>query len=476
MRKAFFIKSCLFFKSSLSFGFILGLILINGCQKKDEIVIDNGIPAEIRSVNNFILDNMKIYYLWNNKMPAGLNPDTEKDPKAFFDKLLYKTDDKWSFITDDYEKLINSFQGVNLSFGHEFRLYKESNSNNIFGIVAYVIAGSPADSAGIKRGDIFNKINNTLLTTDNYQALLFDLNSYNIGFAEFVNSELVSNGITKTLNAVEITENPIFLTKVFNINGTKIGYLVYMKFISNFEDELKKAFQDFKSEGINSLIIDLRYNPGGSVTTSRFMGSLIAPSDVVGQGKIFAKYIWNSNMNDYLVKNDGADSETLVVKFLPDLAGNSLNLDHVYFITTDFTASASELLINALKPYSTVVTLGSATFGKYTASITMHDPVKSHNWAIQPIVIKLANANNVTDYKNGFSPDYPVNDDFSAELGSLDEDMLAQAVSVITGIPVNQLARVDKSSRAINQADRIMASDLPAYQKELMFIDFPALH
>jgi C-terminal processing protease CtpA/Prc len=261
------------------------------------------------------------------------------------------------------------------------------------------------------------------------------------------------------------------MANVMNIGGMKIGYLVYMQFISNFEDDLRSVFQTFKSQGINHLIIDLRYNPGGSVNTAQIMASMIAPQEDVGLSKVFVKYFWNNGINDYFLNKEGSDSRNLVLKFLPGEITNNLSLDQVYILTTHSTASASELIINALKPYMIVTTVGSSTVGKYTASVTFHDASKSYNWAIQPIVLKLANANDVSDYKDGFAPDYPVDDDYFAQLGSLDEDMLAKAVSLITGLPPDQLARKEIPSIIKNSQPMISASDVPVTQKQFMYIE-----
>jgi C-terminal processing protease CtpA/Prc len=196
---------------------------------------------------------------------------------------------------------------------------------------------------------------------------------------------------------------------------------------------------------VNELILDFRYNPGGSVSTATLLASLIAPADVVANEEVFIKYIWNDIINDYWVNEEGEESENLIIKFLN--AGQNLNLNRLYVLTSDNTASASELVINGLRPYMDVIMVGDTTHGKYTASITLHDEEKSFNWAIQPIVLKTANINNETDYRDGLVPDHLADDDYFAPLGSLEEDRLATAISLITGVPIGLPAR--KSSRDI---------------------------
>jgi carboxyl-terminal processing protease len=417
------------------------LLGLASCHKDDTPDINNGISSEVRSVNNYIYSNMKYYYLWTEFIPSGLDPEKESDPVSFFNKMLYKADDKWSYITDDYQGLINSFQGIGKSFGYRFKLFKEASGNHVFGIIEYIIPGSPADNAGVKRGDVFSEINDTQLDTANYRNLLYTSDTYTLGFANLVDGQAVSNGVRISITAVSLEEDPVFYSNVYDAGGEKIGYLVYNQFINSYNDELRNVFMNFKTEGINDLILDFRYNPGGSVNTAQVMASMIAPQDVVTQENVFAKYIWNADIDAYYIKNQGTDSQNLILKFLPAEAANNLNLNRVYILTSNNTASASELIINGLKPYMQVVTLGAGTVGKYTASITLHDQSKSYNWAIQPIVVKLANADDISDYKDGFTPDYPVADDYFSPLGSLDEGMLSNAVSVITGVPVDLLAR-----------------------------------
>ena len=117
-------------------------------------------------------------------------------------------------------------------------------------------------------------------------------------------------------------------------------------------------------------------------------------------------------------------------------------MSRLYVLSTKKTASASELLINGLRPYYDVVVIGETTNGKYTGSITLHDADKSYNWAIQPIVLKTANVNYETDFRDGFIPDYLVIDDLFTPLGDIQESMFSAAVSLITGIPVDDLARI----------------------------------
>ena len=468
MSELFFKKLKLF--AGLTFVLFSGTLFFSSCQKDDNSP-GNGIPAETRSINNFIYSNMKYYYLWTDEIPSGIDPDNESDPRVLFDKLTYKTEDKWSYITDDYTGLINSFQGIDKSFGYQFRLFKKMSNDDVFGIVEYVLPGSPADNAGIKRGDVFNMINDTQLNVNNYKDLLFGVDQYKIGFANISDGEIVSNGETADLSAVILQKDPVFLSSVLDLGGEKIGYLVYLQFIPDYDNELRSVFNSFKANGISDLILDFRYNPGGAVNSAQLMASMIAPQTAVEQQKVFAYYIWNANLNDYIKNQEGEESSNLKLRFLSAEAGENLDLDRVFVITTDNTASASELVINALKPYMAVYTVGSNSVGKYTASITLHDQSKSYNWAIQPIVVKLANADNVSDYKDGFTPDYAADDDYYTPLGELQENMLSTAVSAITGIPQDQLARKSRAVHMPASKSLFSASDYPVPSRQFMLIN-----
>jgi C-terminal processing protease CtpA/Prc len=425
------------FKQIYQIPFIF-LLLFTSCSK-DEVTPDPVIPTEIQSINNFIWENMDLYYLWRDFMPANLDPERQPEPAEYFHKLLYRQDDRWSFITDDYDGLLDKFQGINKTYGHEFKLFRKRGSKDVYGIVEYVIKNSPAKEKGIKRGDIFDRINGVYLDTLNYRSLLFGNDTYTVGFADLIDKEVISNNKEIVISPIVMQEDPILLDTVYFVEGRAIGYLVYNRFISSLATELNNTFSDFKVNGITELVLDLRYNPGGSVGTATLLASLIAPSEFVTNEDIFIKYIWNDILDKYWREKEGDDSENLIIKFLN--TSQNINLHSVYVLVSESSASASELIINGLRPYMDVILVGDTTHGKYTASITLHEEEESFNWAIQPIVLKTANINNETDYKNGIFPDYYIEDDYFSALGSLEEDRLAYAVSLITGIPVGLPAR-----------------------------------
>jgi C-terminal processing protease CtpA/Prc len=416
----------------------LAVTLFQACSK-EEVVPGLDIPDEIKSVNNFIWDNMNTYYLWRENMPLDLDPNAQPDPTAYFHDLKYSEEDRWSFITDNYNELVNKLQGISKVYGHEYKLFRKSGTKDVYGIVEYVIKDSPAKIKGIKRGDVFNRINGVLLDTLNYRELLFSNEPYEVGFADLIDDEVVSNENEIYIVPVVMQEDPILLDTVYFLEGRNIGYLVYNRFTSSLSSDLNNVFSRFKSNAVNELVLDLRYNPGGSVGTATLLASLIAPQQVAGNEEIFVKYIWNDFLDNYWREEQGDESSNLIIRFLD--AAQNINLDRLYVIVSGSSASASELVINGLRPYMDVTLIGDTTHGKYTASMTLHDEERSYDWAIQPIVLKTANINNETDYKDGMFPDYPVGDGYFSQLGDTEEKRLAKAISLITGIPTGPSAR-----------------------------------
>lgn len=418
-------------------------------------------------INNFIWENMNEMYLWDDFIPQNIDISNEFDPKQYFEKLLFKPTDRWSYITDDRQALINSFKGIDKTFGHNFKLFLLPGSNDVVGIVKYVVPDSPADKANIGRGDVFYKVNGTTITSSNYRELLFEKDHYNLSFGEFNQEGQISHIEDKSLSAVVITENPILVHKTIDFEGDKIGYLSYNQFIVDFNASLVSVFQEFKNDGISNLVLDLRYNPGGSISTAKLLSSMIAPASVVQNNEVFSRLIWNEKVTEFIINEEGEESDNLISKFFtPEV---NLNLDRIYILITSNSASASELVINSLNPYMEVILIGEDnTTGKYVGSITISDEEGNHDWAMQPIVLKTANANGVTDYINGFAPHYLVKDDFDAELGTLGEDMLAKSIELITGKTVTEPARI-ASSRIPKNMQSII--DERVVRKQNMYFD-----
>ncbi len=221
------------------------------------------------------------------------------------------------------------------------------------------------------------------------------------------------------------------MSKVITHQNKKYGYLVYNSFISKYDKQLEDVFSNFKAEGIESLILDLRYNGGGAVSTAILMSSMIAPKSAAKQVFIRTKY--NKILEDYIKKTE-SDPESFFINRLFDHP-NNLNLNKLVVLTTNGTASASEMIIYGLKPYMEVYQIGAETTGKYYASMTIDD-VENHNWAIQPLILKSENANNSINYNTGLLPDLALEESWTAKiypLGDVREEFLARALYYLTG-------------------------------------------
>jgi len=407
----------LIFPYKIVLGILISMLFINCSSKIDSM------PEDIE-VNDFVWKGLNAYYLWQSKKPdladtrfssqSGLNNYLSgfSTPEEIFETLLFRPTDRYSWIVSDYIALENAFQGITLNNGMEYGLVRyKTITSNVFGYVRYVIPGSDAALNGVTRGMIFNQIDGNQITDTNYSSLLSS-NTYTLGLADFNDGDPVANTNTIALTKSQLEENPVKIAKVFEESmGNKIGYLMYNQFSTSFDDELNAAFLTFKNEAITDLIVDLRYNPGGSVRTATYLGGMIT-----GQFNedVFSKQVWNEKVLAAVAPEDFINRFTAQIdNGIVSESINSLQLPRIYFIVTGSSASASELVINSLRSYIDVKLVGTKTEGKQVGSITLYDADNlrkngpnfntNHSYALQPIVLEIKNKDGLNEIE-GFTP------------------------------------------------------------------------
>ena len=488
----FFMKLCNMINFEITIKSLVCLLLFlisTKCSKKDmddnEINVVSDVDSDSSDsqpeitlsteINDFIWKGLNQYYYWQSDVAnladtkatmeseyiALLN--SQQDSKEFFEGLLHQ-DDRFSWIEEDYEVLENQLSGTTASNGMKFQLYVRDDGESIIGAVTYVLPESDAFNKGIIRGDIFNSINGNELTFDNYMSLLYgQQTTYSVQLVNYdPEKDLVtSRDISVTLNKEEnFQEVPVHHISIFEEGSKRIGYVMYNKFLGtvdsngdgevdrDFNEELIDLFVYLKSQNLNELVLDLRYNGGGSVNTCTYLASLIT-----GQftGTIFAKQIWNEKIMAFIEdrnSNDDPSDDLNFDNYFTDSGpdGNplpSLGLSRLYVLTSNRTASSSELLINGLTPHIDIIQIGIKTVGKNVGSITLYDytdndqQIKNtkHKYAMQPIVLKIANSENFADYNYGLEPDIEYREKASnlGTIGDKTEPLLSLALDHISG-------------------------------------------
>lgn len=321
-------------------------------------------------VDNWIEAQMREIYLYYREIPQLETEDYFSPAEEFFPKLL-ASQDKYSYIEVPTEtdsatgiKLRNAIQTV--TYGFDFVLTDDpTGSSRQVARVLQVLPQSPAAAIGLQRGDFITEVNGNNVSSKN-TGLLENGNGTVLTVstlsADEETGDLVWDDEATELTlpaAVHMENNPLFLYKVIEQDGRKTGYLVYNEFKAGINDgdasyleQMLQIFQWFKQQGVTDFILDLRYNQGGQVTCAQLLASLLAPAGSLGQE--FARFEFNDKRQD----------SNYSLNFLTEYANYNLNLNRLFIISGLYTASASEMMVNCLRPYMTVNLLGTKPWVK----------------------------------------------------------------------------------------------------------------
>jgi carboxyl-terminal processing protease len=332
------------------------------------------------SANDYLYALMQDWYFWYEQIPE-VDPEDYASPEELLDAIRYLPIDVWSFVmtSEEYAQYFEDAEYV--GYGFSFQLDENEQMR-----ISFVYENSPMYEQGVRRGWTILEVDGTVVTPLSDLDVLFGPDE--VGVQDTFNMEDTEGTVSEyTFTKKVIDIDTVFSENVFDINGEKVGYFVFDNFIEKSLTEIQKTLGYMQDNGVEDLIVDLRYNGGGLIDVADFLASSIGGASVEGQ--VFTKYIHNDKHLD-------ENTDLLFVD-----AGYSLNLDRVFFITTQATASASELVINGLDPYMEVYLVGDVTYGK---------PVGMYGWPYEdyvffPVSFKTVNAEGYGDYYDGIAVD-----------------------------------------------------------------------
>jgi carboxyl-terminal processing protease len=423
--------------------------LITGCKK--ETGSDSGGPQPVDTaaatsakIKDTIIDYTRDIYLWYEQIPAGFDEQSYVDPEKImvaireysretgFDQPV----DRWSFAIkqkewDEISTGTGQDFGLNIFFRQEGDLRVKS-----------VVKSSASGRAGVERGWRIVTINgNTNITTENADFIIDNLYSTSSTNVVFEKPDGTRQEVT--LSASTYQENPIQLDTIYQVSGGKAGYIVFNSFLgdtSQIYADFQRIFNKFASEQVGDVIVDLRYNGGGYVSVQDKLANYLVKSSA--NGDIMMNQVFNDNYENL--------NETTRFSKL-----GSLNPARIFFIVSNNTASASELLINNLRPLMEVKLVGpSRTYGKPVG----YFPIPVGDWYIFPVSFRSTNKSGQGNYFDGLPLDKQVPDGLDRNWGDTRESSLAAVLSYINtgsyGVPGQRAGAQAESTPAVNSGNR----------------------
>lgn len=407
------------------------------------------------AVREAIFSTMKEWYYWNMELPTNVNTGNYTSNEEFLDAIIFKPLDRFSYITTQ-EAFQNAFVGRNAGHGFGFGFDAEERL-----YLTFVFEESPAGKDGWQRGWEIIEINGKPLSDyKSGNSYDFQLGPPEAGITNSFTFRLPDGSVTTRTNIkAEYQSNSVLHQQVFELEDKKVGYWVYQSFKATPDvtpiqsREVENSMKYFMEQGISEMIIDLRYNGGGSVDVAEQINNyLINPS--------------NSDRLMYTNKLNNAKSNFNTSEIFKKLG--TLNLDRIIFITSRGTASASELVINALDPYMELVLIGDNTFGKPVGSFPLarfNQVLQDNDVELVPITFAIANSKGKAEYFDGFPADFSVGDSPQFAWGDTRDLRLSAALQYIQEGTVSSRLRQEfyKPSWEMIDAFTGLQQEFPAF-------------
>ena len=373
------------------------LFLLMACRKEDTpLPVPTG-PVTVKEINQWIRDSMYRFYYW---------PLPDIAPA-----------DRFSLLYDIFPRSLYTHDGIDITV--------IPGPGGAIGVIRIVIPGSAAERAGLQRGDFFTHINGITVTAGNAATLVAQMLDHD-------GSLTLSDGRIVSLSPALQSEEPVLSSTIWE----QTAYLCYNSFRDAYNAQLLRLFRNFRNKGVKELILDLRYNAGGSVAAAGMLCALIAPQ--VRADDPFVIYTGKNGKRALSFREALATPETGQPVDFGSLQEGKFPGVRVFILCTAHTASAAELLINNLKPYTKVVLIGQTTYGKDEGAVIIRDQrsPKRINYTLLPIAYKLANARGEGGYSLGIAPDHVVDEMSQLPLlpfGDNRDPLTAKALAIIKG-------------------------------------------
>lgn len=400
------------------------------------------------TTQTWMYETMQQEYLYYQDIPEKKSLNFFNKPSDFLNSMVSSKDKKSGSTFSHIDSVFVTTRSTSTTptFGFEGTMVRAENGS--YGIrVLYTQENSPAEEVGLKRGDLIIAANNKKINSSDLfyitspkEAYLFTMGKLNErGFDTLQTVQMPSPRIVENKNIYKFDD-------IMEIAGKRVAYIMYNEFGNNDAENLKLLFKDIAGQSVDDIILDLRYNPGGYVNIAQLVSTNLAPQEAMGN--VFLKMTHNDKIN-----------QTDILNFEQSLLANGspLNYKNLYVITSSNTASASEIVINCLRPYMAgrLIQVGTATFGKNVAQQLYTDEEKAPMLEFWMTNSLLSNAEDFSDYyTNGLNPDYEIAENFKGELGELGTAQDSLMIPIIKHIETGSFPTTetpDATSRSIDE-------------------------
>ncbi|NQY65382.1 MAG: hypothetical protein HRT38_17025 [Alteromonadaceae bacterium] len=403
---------------SVVLSLILSSVFLAGCGNDKSssvpVITNSARICNVQDSKNAALWEYMNDWYWDDALDQTTNPSDFDSLQALINDIKEKNPiDRFSFIITKQAYNDIFVNSVTFDFGLSARI-DEANKELVVG---FVYDNSNAKAIGMRRGDRIVKIEgesiDDAITDGSFQSGEFWANHNDKEQVEFT-WRTVDNEI-KTMSKSTVNTHSVLATQIIGSELGKVGYLVYDSFTASSERELNDAFKYFEEQAIDELIVDLRYNHGGSSHTSNQLATQIGGDNVLG--RIYNTERYNANHSNY-------NRDVLFNLFD---GTNPLSLARVVFLTTEESASGSEVIINSLKPHIDVKVVGQRTYGKPVGMRV----VELCEQMIFAITTQNYNAEGFGDFFDGIPVDCAAEDTIPGDWGVNNDPLLNEAMYLL---------------------------------------------